>query len=166
MSKMKQTYMKAVFGKRADNAVNMGSDKEIISQVRIIDKKTERTIVDFRAYMGKSRNTSTVYGSLWVHQVKDKPEDWEYGETSGKGSAGGYGYHKVSTVAASAIESAGITLYGSPYGHPVNNDTPAQTRAMLKQRADIWGRGDGAVTCALCAIAYAAGFNDCIVVRS
>ena len=29
---------------------------------------------------------------------------------------------------ASAISSAGIELFGSPSGHPVNGDTPAKTK--------------------------------------
>ena len=163
----RQKYMRAVFTNRADNAINMASDKELISDYRIIDKKTERTIVTCAVYRGKSRSASAVHASLWVHGITDanKPESWEYGETSGRGSAGGYGYHKASAAVASAISSAGIELYGSPYGHPVNGDSPAKTRAMLKSLAHIGGCGSSSIECALLAIAYAAGFNNCIFVR-
>jgi hypothetical protein len=165
--KTKQTYMVALFGKECSNAENMGDSKELTSHYKLIDKKTERTVVDCRVYMGKSRNASTVYAAIWVSGVKteNRPDGWVYGETSGKGQAGGYGYHKSSAAVAGAIRSAGITLMGSPYGHPVNGDTPAQTRKLLKQPAHIGGCGSGSVECALLAIAYAAGYTDCIVSR-
>lgn len=163
--KTKQEFLRAKFTDRADNAVNRSGEKALISSYSIIDKKTEREIVDCRLYMSNGRNASTVYASIWVNDIKEakRPGGWAYGSTSGSGSAGGYGYHKESAAVAAAIEDAGIELYGSPYGHPVNGDTPEQTRAMLKKRARIGGCGDGSVRCALLAIAYAAGYNDCIV---
>lgn len=165
--KTKQTYMVARFGKECRNAENMGGTKELTSYYKLIDKKTERTVVDCRVYMGKSGNANTVYASLWVSGVKTekRPGDWVYGETSGKGQAGGYGYHKASAAVGAAIHSAGITIFGSPYGHPVNGDTPAETRKLLKQPAHIAGCGSAAIECALLAIAYAAGYTDCIVCR-
>lgn len=159
--KTRQPYMRAVlptasFASAVSNALNMGDKKETIQQILVIDKKTERTIVDVRLYMGRSSTASAVYCSLWVHSSNI--------DTSGRGSAGGWGYHKKSAALASAIRSAGIELYGSPYGHPVNGDTPAQTRKMLKTHAHIGGCGSGSMTCALLAIAYAAGCRDAIVV--
>ena len=164
--KTRQPYMRAVFsGPRADNARGSESSHSLISEYLIIDKRTERTIVTCRTYT-KGRG-NTVYASLWVHRIVDanKPASWDYGETSGRGSAGGYGYHRVSAAVSEAISNAGIELYGSPYGHPINGDTPAKTHAMLRQRAHIGGCGDGSVGCALLAIAYAAGFNNVIFVR-
>ena len=163
--KTKQEFMRAVFTTRAQNAVNRSGQKALVRSFDIIDKKTERVIVDCRVYMSKGRNASTVYASVWVNSIKDSkhPSDGEYGFTSGSGSASGYGYHKESAAVADAIRSAGIELYGSPYGRPSNSDTPEQTRALLKKPARIGGCGDGSVRCALLAIAYAAGYNDCIV---
>lgn len=155
--KTRQPYMRAILGAQVSNAINMGDDKETIGRIVLIDKKTERQIVDARFYMGRSSKSGNVYCSLWI-----------YGNnfyTSGRGTAGGWGYHKGSGALASAIASAGIELYGSPYGHPVNGDTPAQTRAMLKTHARISGCGSYSMRCALMAIAYAAGFKDCIVVE-
>jgi len=163
MSKTKQTYMKAVFGARNDGARNEGGDKELTGYIKLIDKKTERTVIDCRFYMGRSRTASAVHCSLWVTTKNEFEDGWN--TTSGRGTAGGYGYHKSSAAAASAIRNAGIELFGSPYDHPVNGDTPAQTRKMLKQHASISGCGTGSVECALSAIAYAAGYTDCILVR-
>lgn len=166
MSTTKQPYMKATFtGKRADNARSSESTHCALSEWKIIDKKTERTVLTCRTYT-KGRG-NTVYASLWVHRIadKNKPDSWEYGETSGRGQAGGYGYHKASAAVAEAIKSAGIELFGSPYGHPVNGDTPAVTRAMLKKHARIDGCGTESIECALSAIAYAAGFNSVIFTR-
>jgi len=155
--KTRQPYMRAILPTVSySNALNMGDKKETIQQILVIDKKTERTIVDARFYMARSADgASPVYCSMWVHGSI---------HTSGRGTAGGWGYHKQSVALASAIRSAGIELYGSPYGHPVNSDTPAQTRKLLKTHAHIGGHGSGSMTCALLAIAYAAGCRDAIVV--
>ena len=158
--KTKQEYMRASFTLERENAINYGDKKPLLSRHVLIDKKTEREIVDCRTYGAGS----TVYCSIWVQGIKDnkKPADWVYGRTSGRGSAGGYGYHKESAAVAKAIRSAGIILTGSPYGTPVNSDTPAQTRALLKKPAHIGECGEGSIRCALMAIAYAAGYTDVI----
>ena len=158
--KTKQHYMKAVMPLiSVSNARNYGGEKETIQTIKLIDKKTERVIVDARWYMGKSASASTVYCSLWcigrgVYEAAHS--------TSGKGTAGGYGYHKASAALASAITSAGITLYGSPYGHPVNGDNDKATKALLKRAAHIGGCGDDSIDCALLSIAYAMGYRDVI----
>lgn len=162
--KTKQPYMKATFTKQCENARNYSGAKILEKQYTLTDKKTERVIVDCRVYVGKSTNASTVYASLWVQGIKvgKHPADWTYGDTSGSGAAGGGGYDKTSAAIADAINSAGVELWGSPYGRPSNADTPAETKKMLKKRAHIGGCGDSSVRCALLAIAYAAGFSDVI----
>lgn len=158
--KTKQTYMRAVLPATGiSGAKNMGNDKEQTAYIKLIDKKTERTIIDARWYMARSKSAQSVYCSIWFRAGNSGLE------TSGHGVASGWGYHKSSASAASAIRNAGIELYGSPYGHPVNSDTPAQTKKLLQQPAHIGGCGSGSVECALSAIAYAMGFKDCITVR-
>jgi hypothetical protein len=164
--KTHQRFMRATFtGKRADNARGSEASHNLLTEWQIIDKKTERSVITCRTYT-KGRG-DTVHASLWVHRISDKakPASWEHGETSGRGSAGGYGYHKASAAVCSAISSAGITLWGSPYARPVNGDSEAATRKLLKHRAHIGGCGDSSIESALCAIAYAAGFNNAILVR-
>ena len=158
--KTKQPYMKAVMPLTSvSNARNYGGEKEQIRGIKLIDKKTERVIVDARWYMGKSSSALNMYCSLWC--VGRGAYEATH-STSGKGTAGGYGYHKASAALASAIDSAGITLYGSPYGHPVNQDSDKVTKALLKSAAHIGGCGDGSIDCALLAIAYAMGYRDVI----
>lgn len=163
MSKTKQTYMRAVIGPRNDGARNDNGKRVLTGCYKLVDKKTERTVVDCRLYMDKSASASAVHCSLWVTTKTEFADG--YNTTSGRGVAGGYGYHKSSAAVDSAIRNAGIELYGSHYGHPVNGDSPAKTRALLKQHASIAGCGTGSLECALFAIAYAAGWNDCIMVR-
>lgn len=158
--KTKQPYIKAVMPLASvSNARNYHGEKELIRGIKLIDKKTERVIVDARWYMGKSASASVVYCSMWcmgrgVYEAAHS--------TSGKGTADGYGYHKASAALASAITSAGITLYGSPYGHPSNGDSDKATKAMLKSVAHIGGCGDDSIECALLSIAYAMGYRDVI----
>ena len=153
--KTKRENMSAKFTKELSNAKNYSGDKETISRFCIVDKKTEKTVVDCRLYMGRSASASAVYCALWVTLTEaKKPMDWSYPGTSGRGQASGYGYHKQSAAVQDALSSAGIQLYGSPYNHKEETKTRAQ--------AHIGGCGDRAIEDALLAVAYAAGFTDCI----
>lgn len=119
------------------NGRNYGGDKELISAYSVIGtiKGEQREVVTFRAYMGRSASASVVYGSLWVHGAF---------HCSGKGSAGGYGYHKKSAALQDAITSAGLQLIGSPYAdkkgmHYIdvpNPDWSAEEYARLEALAD------------------------------
>jgi len=148
-------------------------DKGLMNAYKIIDKTTEKTIVDCRISMGRSRSASTVYADLWVSGIKDnkipKKADYTYtidncyndeprtftsNSLSGKGSAGGYGYDKASAAVADAIDSCGITLWGTPY-HGQEPD--------FKKQAHIGGTG--VVEGGLLAIAYACGYNNVILVK-
>ena len=157
--KTKQATMKAVFTGEMSNGVNYGNKLETIGGYKLVDKKTETIVVDCRVYTGRSRDASKFRAVIWVTLSETKkPENWEYHHTSGTGVAGGYGYDKVSTAIAGAIESAGIELYGTAYlrhGDSVN----------FKKRVHFGGVGVTATRPALLAIAHAAGFNDCVFVE-
>ena len=153
--------MKAKITNQARNAINYGGQKETLSRFVVMDK-TGKEFVDCRVYMSRSRSASTVYASIWVHG------NGVY--TSGKGSAGGYGYHKESAAIQDAITSAGIELYGDVYesSHCWNygenrENTPTEIaafkRRLAKERACIGGVGESAVKTALLAIAKAAGLK-------
>ena len=120
----------------------------------LIDKKSEKRVVDACVYVGRSRSSSQVKASIWVKlSDKKKPEGWEYGHTSGKGCASGH----WSEAVANAVESAGIELYGSAYqrhGEKVD----------FKQRVHFGGVGETSTRTALLAIAYAAGWTDVVFV--
>ena len=126
--------MLATIGNQVSNAVNYGDKKELIKTFNLITDELKE-IITVRCYMGRSTGASAVYAAIWVNCGSIY--------TSGKGKAGGYGYHKVSAAIAAAIESAGITL-----------DT------------DIYGVGDGAICAALKAIARALGFSNVLIVEN
>ena len=88
-----------------------------------------------RCYMGRPASASTVYASIWIQSSGIY--------TSGKGKAGGYGYHKESAAIGDAIKSAGIEL-----------------------SKDIEGLGDGAIEEALKAIALSLGFPNVLIVEN
>ena len=154
--KTKQPAIRATFTAENSNARNRANEKEIVGGFKLICRKAEAEVVDVRFYMGRGSYASTVYCSIWVTLAAGKkPADWEYWTVSGSGHAGGYGYDKRSSALEDAIERAGIELYGDCYGRAEKPD--------FKKRARIGGTG--VVEPALCAIAYAAGFPDCIMVE-
>lgn len=137
--------MKAQFtNPEARNARNMANDKETVDRLQVVARNARgelQVIADARFYMGRSRSASTVYCSLWV---------WNHGanvDISGHGRAGGYGYHKRSAALQSAINSAEIKLWGSPY------DSEDENTGGTPERASIGGCGDSAMRSALLAIA-------------
>lgn len=152
--KTKQSHIKAKFTTEESNAKNLSGEKELVSAYKIVDKKTEDVILDCRVW--STRNGGTVYGSIWADVKKGKfPESWGYGCVSGHGKASGYGYHKESAAIEAAIHSAGIELFGTPYA--------GREKVDFKKRAYIGGTGEHEY--ALLAIAYAAGYTNCILVK-
>lgn len=132
------------------NGKNYGDTKEKVTQWLVIDKKTERTIIDCRVYMARSANSSQVYASVWISGNNYY--------IAGNGFAGGYGYHKVSAAIASALSSAGIKLVG-------HASLPIGEKPDFKRQADIGGVGESACRMAFNAIAYALGYRDIIVIE-
>jgi len=128
------------------NARNYSGEKETTCRYIVIGKVKGKlqSVVEARMYMGRSKDATTVYCSLWVHG----------GDVycSGSGKAGGYGYHKESTALAAAISSAGIELYGSNYSF-LDKDV----KSDYKQKVYIDGCGSGSMETALKAMAKAAG---------
>jgi hypothetical protein len=105
------------------NARNYGGEKELVDAKSIIVAAPDRglhEIVTARWYMGRSREASVAYCSVWVRRPEQRdragnvtvPGAW----WSGTGTAGGYGYHKGSAALNGAIKSAGITLSRSVSG--------------------------------------------------
>lgn len=157
--KTKQAHIKAVFTTENSNATQP-ANKQLMTAYKLVDKKSEKVVVDCRTYIGTSKSASTVLACLWVDlNYNKKPENFEYGYTSGQGSAGGYGYCKESAAIDDAINSAGIELYGTQY------HTNSDEKVDFKKRARVNGTGLDCAEKALLAIAYAAGYNDVILVR-
>lgn len=138
--------MKAIFDqqKHLDNAKNMNGEKELVQRIIIVDDAgSKRQIVDCRLYMGRSRNASAVYCSIWANGHINNERVW----INGHGKAGGYGYHKASAAMQNAITAAGFTLTDD------NGDSMS-----------ISGRGDEAMRDAALAIAAVLGYNDVILI--
>jgi hypothetical protein len=94
------------------NGHNYGGEKELISTHQFVatlpkghysGRKID-AVITIRCYMGRSRNASTVYASLWA-----RSRDGEI-HLAGHGSASGYGYHKESAAVNDAFRSAGVTM--------------------------------------------------------
>ena len=146
---MSQTLRAILPASGVSNAKNLAGKKEIVGQYKLVGLDYNecgvpqfREIVDLRLYMGKSRNSSQVYASVWISS-KDV-------YTTGHGVAGGYGYCKRSAAADSALSSAGIQLFGTPYG----SQEPDFTKS-----ASINGVGESAIREALLAIGEALGYD-------
>jgi hypothetical protein len=142
--------MKAKIKNPQDNGRNYGGEKELINAYSVVAVHKGRPVeaVTARAYMGRSRNASVVYASIWC-----RPADRNAAWAAGHGSAGGYGYHKESAAFDDAIMSAGIDLYGDVYGR---EDKPTK-------RASIAGVGESAMRDAFEAIARALGYRGQLV---
>ena len=114
------------------NARNLGDKKETVKQAVLIACKAGKFSepITVRWYASRSGDgASPVYCSLWIHCSPYY--------VSGRGKAGGYGYHKASAAFQEACDSAGIEL---------------------SQQVD--GRGDSMVKDALYAIGQALGFEQ------
>jgi len=165
ITRLKGIQMKAKITKNVSNAYNYSRDKEIVGTWNVVGKVNGelRDVVTARCYMGRSSSASVVYASVWVHVGNNC--------TSGKGSAGGGGYHKQSAAIGDAIDSAGIELYGDVYAsggvRKEYNYTTKQVdiiKENLKKRAYIGGVGDTAIDAALLAIAKAAGVRGKLLI--
>lgn len=126
------------------NARNYGGEKELVHRLQAVaydrtkqnyDGSRFYTPLDARFWMGRSNNASVVYCSVWV-RTKDGRH------MSGKGTAGGYGYHKVSAAFDAAARSAEIQL-----------------------DASVSGCGDGPMRLAAEAIVRAAGYTTFTIVE-
>ena len=105
------------------NAVNHGGKKELIdaTSVVVFAQGELHEVCTARWYMGRSREASVVYCSLWVRRpaIRNATKTGYIKEGawwSSSGQAGGYGYHKGSAALDSAIRLAGITLSRSISG--------------------------------------------------
>ena len=152
--------MKAKLTMQNSEARNLGSKKETVREMHVVAIKGGKIHHPINAwfYTCRSSQASTVYCSVWISRPGEPKKDGTgYTDgfyTSGRGSAGGYGYHKESSALASALYAAGVELYGSPYGR---DEKPVKMTA--KQRCYIGGCGDQAMVDALKAVAKALGFS-------
>jgi len=145
--------MKAKIVKPGQFNASQPSNKEITNTLNVytVVKGEIKEVITARFYMGRSASASVVYCCLWINNV-----------CSGKGNAGGYGYHKESAALQAALTSAGIELYGTPYKsgaqkteehYNPNTKQLETTPISYKKTCHIDGCGDTAMRDALTDIA-------------
>lgn len=142
--------LKAKFTKTDISNARYAYDKKelVYSRSAAVSKNGEvHTPVSVKCYMGRSSSASVVYCNIWIHAETKAG----YISLSGAGSAGGYGYHKISAAVDEALQSAGVQLYGSPYARAEKPD--------MKKPSSISGVGDSAIEAALVAICRALGYR-------
>ena len=133
--------MKATYNKNAKTKFSSFHRKEtkcffdsysaIVIRPDLEGKPSVFTPVELRLYGTGNSNSA----AIWVNDHTNSEIN-----TSGTGSAGGYGYHRPSAAASEAIRNAGIEL-----------------------DQDISGCGDSAIEEAVKAIAEMLGYKDCPV---
>jgi len=154
---------KLVYGR--ENAANMGGEKETVARYVFAainpdfnpaDRWSKRIVtpVDVRIYMGRSQSSSVVYCSIWARSRKGKKlmtvttigkkevKTLTTGDVlhcSGRGSAGGCGYHKESAAIEDAFTSAGFSFAGHFGGC---GDTPAELAIEAAARFLGWTKGN------------------------
>jgi hypothetical protein len=86
------------------NAKNYAGEKEICGMLRVVAYQDGAFCEPVRVvlYRGRSASATRVYCSVWVNAPGV--------DVSGRGHAGGGGYHKASAAMAAALDSAGIEL--------------------------------------------------------
>jgi len=106
-------------------------------------------VITVRTYMSAGRNASTVKACVWA-KAADTNSEWR----SGRGDAGGYGYHKGSAAIADAVSAAGFELFGDPY---------RRDSARNSERLHFGGTGSSAYEEIFKAIARAMGYRGRMV---
>ncbi len=164
--------MKAIITKNRVSNATQPKNKETVNELQLVTvhKGEIVELATARFYMGRSSSSSVVYCCLWVNAKHAKTG--EYISVSGKGNAGGYGYHKESAALQGALTDAGVELYGTPYKAGTKkteshwNNTKGiteETKIDYKRKAYIGGCGSTAMTDALLDIGAALGYKKCKV---
>lgn len=101
-------------------------------------------------YANRGTGMQPVRACVWVKPAAGG--DWR----TGRGSAGGCGYHKESQAIADALDSCGVQLFGKPARY---SDNPAD----LKKRLYFGGTGSSGYEDIFSAVARAAGYRGRMV---
>lgn len=106
-----------------------------------------REVITVRVYFNsRGSGMQPARACVWIHSPKGSGTEWR----SGRGSAGGCGYHKESQAIAEAVDACGVHLFGDPY---------AREKTDMKRRFYFGGTGSSAYADIFKAIAHAAGFR-------
>lgn len=108
-----------------------------------------REVITVRVYFNsKGSGMQPVRSCVWIKPAADGP--WH----SGRGSAGGCGYHKESAAIDDACSAAGVQLFGEVYSRRVDAGP-----IDYKKRVYFGGTGSSGYETIFKAIAKAAGYK-------
>ena len=111
-----------------------------------------REVITVRTYFSeRGTGMQPVRACVWIVPAGDG--QW----ITGRGDAGGCGYHKESAAIADALDSAGVQIWGELYPR---HDAP---RADYKKRVSFGGTGSSGYADIFKAIARAAGYRGRMV---
>lgn len=106
-----------------------------------------KDVITVRTYYASAgTGMQPVRACVWVNPADGS--EWR----SGRGSAGGCGYHKESAAIAAAVSACGISLHGSLYNY---RNEPVD----MKRSIDFGGTGSSGYADVFKAIARAAGYR-------
>ena len=110
---------------------NYSGEKETVNSYNVVAVVKGRPVdvITCRIYMGRGRNSSTVYATVWLHGK-------EY-HGSGSGQAGGYGYNKESAAVDTALCMAGVKLSRSIHGTGETREALEATARALGYRGQL-----------------------------
>lgn len=100
-------------------------------------------------YASRGSGMQPVRACIWIRPAESGAE-W----LSGRGSAGGCGYHKESAAIADAVSACGVQLWGKPSRYMFRD-----LEVDMKASFDFGGTGDSAYEEIFSAIARAAGYR-------
>jgi len=101
-----RTYQASLRDGTFDNGRNEPKKERIATYVFVVEHDGKlRAAITFRAWMGRASSASVVYGSVWLRPA-ERNGCWR----SGRGTAGGGGYDKLSAAFGDALDSAGVTM--------------------------------------------------------
>ncbi len=110
---------------------NYTGEKETVNSYNVVAVVKGRPVdvITCRIYMGRSRSSSIVYATVWLHGK-------EY-HASGSGQAGGYGYNKESAAVDTALAMAGVKLSRSIHGTGETREALEATARALGYRGQL-----------------------------
>ena len=110
---------------------NYSGEKETVNSYTVVAVVKGRPVdvITCRVYMGRTRNSSTVYATVWLHGK-------EY-HGSGSGQAGGWGYNKESAAVDTALSMAGVKLSRSIHGTGETREALEATARALGYRGQL-----------------------------
>lgn len=159
--------MKAILPKTEVSNARQPGNKETTGTIVVIGCKANKMqeLITVHFYMGRSSQASVVYCNIWVHGKNY----W----ISGKGQAGGWGYHRQSAAFQDALSSAQVKLVGNPYKgmektYEVYNRETQKTKVIKQdftKECHIGGCGDTAIDDALKAIAFELGYKNILITK-